>query len=336
MKKIFSLVLVLALVLSAFVGCNNSQQGNTPTDNAEATPTAEAYTPVDIKVGALMGPTGMGMSKLMDDAKKKTAANNYTFELFSAPTDITGLIINGELNIAAVPTNLAATLYNKTKGQVQLLALNTLGVLYVLEKGNTVNSIKDLEGKKIYSSGQAATPQYALDYVLKANGIKCEVEYFATHAELATQALSGNADIILIPEPQVSTILSKNSEFRIAVDFNAAWDEATENKSLFSMGCLVVRKDFAENNADAVAKFLEEYAASVKYVNENPENGGKLIAEYGIVPSEAIAKKAIPNAKMVTISGEEMKTKTIPYLQILFDSNPTSIGGAMPGNDFYY
>ncbi len=337
MKKIFSLVLAVLLVVSVFAGCTENQGAVvTPTPDLTPEVTPEPYQAVDIKVGALKGPTGMGISKLMDDAKNKKAANNYTFELFGAPTDITGLIINEELQIAAVPTNLAATLYNKTKGKVQLLALNTLGVLYIMEKGNTVNSIKDLEGKKIYSSGQAATPQYALDYVLKANNVNCEVEYFATHAELATQALSGNADIILIPEPQVSTILSKNSDFRIAVDFNAAWDEACENKALFSMGCLVVNKKFAQENPKAVEKFLEEYTASVKFVNENPKDGAKLIAENGIVPNEAIAEKAIPNSKMVTISGDEMKTKTETYLKILFDSNPQSIGGALPGADFYY
>ncbi len=320
MKKLITLILILTLVLTMFAGCNKP----------------EDYVGVDIKIGALIGPTGMGMSKLMNDSDKKLTANNYTFELFSAPTDITGLILNGELNIAAVPTNLAATLYNKSKGQVKLLAINTLGVLYILEKGNTVNSINDLQGKKIYSAGQAATPQYALDYVLKANNITCEVEYFADHQELATQALQGNADIILIPEPQVSNILSKNSDFRIAVDFNEAWNDATNNTSIFSMGCLVVRKDFAELNPDAVEKFLEEYTASVKYVNENTEDASKLIADYKIVASQAIAQKAIPNCKMVTISGDEMKTKTKPYLQILFDSDPKSIGGAMPGEDFYY
>lgn len=336
MKKIFSIALILTLIISVFAGCNNSAQN--PTVSPEQSPTAspENYAPVDIKVGALNGPTGMGMSKLMADSDAKKTANNYTFELFSAPTDMTGLIINGELQIAAVPTNLAATLYNKTNGQVKLLALNTLGVLYILEKGNTVNSIKDLEGKKIYSSGQAATPQYALDYVLKANNINCEVEYFATHAELATQALKGNADIILIPEPQVSNILSKNSDFRIAVDFNAAWNEATDNTAIFSMGCLVVRKDFAEANPKAVEKFLEEYTASVKYVNDNIEEASQLIANYKIVADQAIAKAAIPNCKMVTISGEEMKTKTQPYLKILFDSDNKSIGGALPGEDFYY
>lgn len=326
MKKLFCVVLMVALILSAFVGCNNSDEKNKP----------DEYTAVDINVGALIGPTGMGFSKLMADSDAKKTANNYKFELFSAPTDITGLILNGELQIAAVPTNLAATLYNKSKGNVKLLTLNTLGVLYILEKGDTIHSIKDLEGKKIYSSGQAATPQYALDYVLKQNNINCEVEYFSTHAELATQALTGNADIILIPEPQVSNILSKNKGFRIAVDFNQAWDDATNKTSLFSMGCLVVRKDFADANPKAVEKFLEEYAASVKYVNENAQEASQLIANYKIVADQNIALQAIPNCKMVTISGEEMKTKTKPYLQILFESDAKSIGGALPGEDFYY
>ncbi len=328
MKKLLTITLALTLVLSIFAGCNTTE--------TNPTPTPESYKAVDIKVGALIGPTGMGMSKLMADSDQKKTANNYNFELFSAPTDITGLILNGELQIAAVPTNLAATLYNKSKGGVKLLALNTLGVLYVLEKGNTVNSIKDLEGKKIYSSGQAATPQYALDYVLKQNNVTCEVEYFATHQELATQALKGNADIILMPEPQVSNILSKNSDFRIAVDFNAAWNEATNNTSIFSMGCLVVRKDFADANPKAVEKFLEEYTASVQYVNNNPEDASQIIADYKIVADKAIAQKAIPNCKMVTISGEEMKTKTKPYIQILFESDSKSVGGALPGEDFYY
>ncbi len=332
MKKILSLILVLILSAAVFAGCNTNM-GETATPTPEATP---EYKSVDFKIGALMGPTGMGMSKLMSDAEAKTTVNNYSFELFNAPTDITTLLLNGELDIAAVPTNLAATLYNRSQGKVQLLALNTLGVLYILEKGDTINSIADLEGKKIYSSGKASTPEYALNYVLEKNNVNCTVEYFATHAELATQALQGNADIILIPEPQVSTILSKNKGFRIAVDFNSAWDEACGNTALFSMGCLAIRKEFAENNKTAVDKFLEEYTASVKYVNENHDEGAALIAKYKIVPSAEIAKTAIPNAKMVTISGEEMKTKTETYLKILFDSDSKSIGGALPSEDFYY
>ena len=331
MKKILSVVLAAMLLLS-FCACSNG--GDAP--KTSPSPTAEEYTGIDIKVGALKGPTGMGISKLAQDAKENKTANNYSIELFSAPTDITGLIVNGELDIAAVPTNLASTLYNKTNGGVQLLALNTLGVLYVMEKGDTIHSLSDLDGKKIYSSGKASTPEYALNYVLKQNNISCEVEYFATHAELMTQALAGAADIILIPEPNVSTILAKNAGFRIALDFNKEWDKACNNSAYFSMGCLVVRSEFAKNNKAAVDKFLEEYTASVNYVNNNVQASAEIIAQMEIVPSAAIAASAIPNCNIVAISGTEMKEKTQPFLQILFESDATAIGGKMPGEDFYY
>lgn len=333
MKKI--LCVVIALMLLAFTACGKTET-NVPTPGNGPTATAEEFTPSTFNIGALKGPTGMGISKLMAESENGKYKNPYKVELFSAPTDVTALLLKGELDIAALPTNLAATLYNKSQGKIQLLALNTLGVLYILEKGETVRSINDLEGKKIYSSGQASTPEYALNYVLKANNVNCEVEYFATHAELAANALQGKADIILIPEPQVSTIIAKDSSFRIAVDFNAAWDEACNNTALFSMGCLAIRKEFAENNKAAVEQFIKDYAASVKFVNENPKDGAELIAKYEIVPSAAIAEKAIPNCKMVTVTGNEMKTKTQAFLQILFDSDAKSIGGALPGEDFYY
>lgn len=334
MKKFLSVLIIAILTVVSFASCGT----NTGEPETSATPvtTEESFTPADFKIGALKGPTGMGISKLMDESEKNTYRNNYSVELFSAPTDVTALLLKGELDIAAVPTNLAATLYNKSEGKIQLLALNTLGVLYVLEKGDTVRSIKDLEGKKIYSSGQASTPEYALNYVLKANNVNCEVEYYATHAELATHALAGDADIILIPEPQVSTILSKNSDFRIAVDFNEAWNDACENKAIFSMGCLAVRKEFATENKQALEEFIKDYTASVEFVNNNAKEVSEIIAKYEIVASASIAEKAIPNCKMVTVTGEEMKTKTATYLQILFDSDPTSIGGALPSEDFYY
>lgn len=317
MKKLFSVLLVLALTVGVLAGCTPKEKTN-------------------INIGALKGPTGMGLSKLMVDNDNSKAANAYSFELFKAPTDITGLIMNNELDIAAVPTNLAATLYNKTNGGVKIIALNTLSVLYVLEKGNTINSINDLEGKKVYASGQGATPEYAVNYLLEQNNISCEVEYFANHDEVVTQAIAGNADIVIIPEPNVSTLLKKSSDYRVALDINDVWEATTQGKSLISMGCIVARTEFIENNKDAVDAFLKEYAKSVEYVNENVEDAAKIIAQKGIIADEEIAKKAIPNASMVCIKGEEMKTKTTPFLQILFDSNPKSLGGALPGEDFWY
>jgi len=313
MKRIFSIALIIVF-LFCFTGCKEKDV-------------------LKIKIGVLAGPTGMGMAKLMKDAE--TGESNYSFELFSAPTDVTGLLVNKELDIAALPTNLASALYNKTNGEVILLAVNTLGVLYVLEKGDTVHSVNDLEGKKIYSSGQSSVPQYALDYVLKQSNISCEVEYFATHQELATQALSGNADIILLPEPMVSTVLAKNSDFRIALDFNSVWEDACDRKALLAMGCLAVRKEFYESNRSAVEGFLKEYKASVEFVNNNSEQAAEYIAELKIVPAAAIALKAIPNSKIVFINGDEMKAKVNEFLQILYESDKTSIGGNIPKDDFY-
>ena len=337
MKKIICLIMILVMGTVFFTACStNAENEPEPSATAESSETeATPFESADFNIGVLQGPTGMGMSKLMKDAEENKYSNNYNVELFSAPTDVTGLIINGELDVAALPTNLAATLYNKTGGNIQIIALNTLGVLYILEKGDTIHSIKDLNGKKICSSGAAATPEFALNYVLKANNVECETEYFATHAELAAQALAGNADIILIPEPQVSTIMSKSSDFRIAVDFNEAWNDATDNSSYMSMGCIAVRREFADKNGQALEQFIKDYAESVEFVNNDPSEGGKLIAQYGIVPSAEIAEKAIPNAKIVTVTGEEMKNKTDGFLKVLFDSDPKSIGGALPNEDFY-
>lgn len=317
MKKIVTLLLVAVLTVGLFASCAPSEKTH-------------------INVGALKGPTGMGMSKLMVDAKDGKTANDYEFEVFAAPTEVTGLLLNGELDIAAVPTNLAATLYNKSGGKIKIVALNTLSVLYVLEKGNTIESFTDLEGKKIYASGKGATPEYALNYLLKENNITCEVEYFANHEEVVTQALAGNADIIVIPEPNVSNLKSKSPEYRIAIDINDVWAQTSQGQSLISMGCIVAQTEFIENNKKALNEFLKEYADSVKYVNEDIDNAAGIIAELGIVPSRAIAQNAIPNSSIVCITGEEMKTKATPFIKILFDSNPQSVGGKLPGEDFWY
>ncbi len=334
MKKL--VCIFLTLILFVFAGCSQTPADVTPTPEApQSTPTAEAYVGIDINIGALKGPTGMGFSKLMTDAQNKKTANNYDIELFADPTEIPALLKKGELDIAAIPTNLAANLYNKNDGNVQLLALNTLGVLYIIEKGDTIKSVKDLEGKKICSFGKSATPEFALKYVLKQENINCEVEFYDATA-LAAMAKNGTADVILVPEPQVTTLIMNNPDFRVALDFNEVWNEACDNSALLSMGCLAIRKEFAQNNPKAVEKFLEEYSASVAFVNANVDEAATMIESFGIVPKAAIAKKAIPNSKIVAIYGDDMKAKTQAFLQILFESEPASIGNAVPGEDFYY
>lgn len=340
LKKILSVIVSAGVIAMALAGCTGGGNNPSAAGSAQGTQSAQGAQKTAVKVAGLKGPTGIGMVKLMQDGKNGAAQNDYSFELVGAPDNIVSMISNGTVDIAAVPTNLAATLYNKTGGKVKLLALNTLGVLYILEKGESIQSIADLKGKTVYATGQASTPEYALNYILEANGLKAgqdvQVEYLAEHSELAAKALAGQADIIMLPEPFVTTVLSKDAGFRVAVDLNSEWKKASEDSSIFSMGALMVRTEFLENNKAAVDKFLEEYEASVKYVNENIEASAELVAGENIMASKELAAKAIPNCNIVYIDGREMQDKTQPFLKLLFDNNPKSVGGALPGEDFYY
>lgn len=352
MKKVLSLLLAAAMVFT-FGACAPKEKAGTETPDTPAqqqtpgTP-AEPETPeapaekIDIRVAALKGPTAMGMVKLMDDAEKGEGANNYIFTLAGAPDELTGPIIQGEFDIAAVPTNLAAVLYNKTEGKVKLAALNTLGVLYVVERGDTIQSVADLKGKTIYSSGQGAVPEYALNYVLEKNGLKpgedVTVEYKSEHAEIATLLAAGNAQVALLPQPFVTATLAQNENLRVALDLTEAWDAATGGESTLTMGAILVNAAFAQEHPDAVAAFLDEYKASVEYTNgtDTIADAAALVEKYGIVAKAALAQKAIPACNIVFIDGEEMQKLASGFFQVLYDANPQSVGGKLPDEAIYY
>ena len=304
------------------------------TSSAESTSEAEPMLPESIKVAALKGPTAMGLTKLMDDDEKNNLP--YEFTIAGAADEITPLIAQGKVDFACVPANLGAVLYKKTEGKISALAVNTLGVLYICENGDTVKSVADLKGKTIYSSGKGATPEYALNFILKSNGIENDVniEWKSEHSECLAALLANENAVAMLPQPFVTTAQMKNEGVRVAIDLNDAWDDLNLSSTLLT-GIVVVRKEFAENNPDAVKDFLERYSASVKFVNENIDEAAELIGKYDIVPA-AVAKKAIPSCHIVCISGDEMKSKLSGYLQMLFEQLPASIGGAMPADDFYY
>lgn len=324
LKKIISMAIAAIISCTALVSCSGGS------DNAKLDR--------DIKVYALKGPTGMGMAKLMSDSDAGTTTNKYDFTIASAPDEVTAEIIKGNYDIAALPTNLASVLYNKTEGKIRVAAVNTLGVLYVLENGDTVNSLEDLNGKELYATGQGSTPEYILRYVLETNGIDCNVTYLAEHSELAAQMISGDVSLGMLPVPNATTVLAQ-SDARTAIDLTAEWKKAAEkngDSSALYMGCVIVNPDFIEESPEAVDAFLEEYAASVKYVNENIDDASAMIESYSIVPKAAIAKKAIPDAHMVCITGDEMKTGLSGFYNVLFGFDPKSVGGAVPADDIYY
>ena len=248
-------------------------------------------------------------------------------------------IIKGEYEIAALPTNLAAALYNKTEGALMIAAVNTLGVLYILENGNTIQSLQDLAGKTIYATGQGSTPEYILNYILAANNIECEVIYLAEHAELATQMASGSVVLGMLPVPNSTTVLAKNADVRVALNLTEEWEKAAiknGDESALYQGCLVIRREFAEQYPQTVKKFLADYKASVDFIHEDLDIAAETVAACELIPSAAIAKKAIPDANIVFVTGEEMIQGLTGFYKVLHGSNPKSVGGKLPDENIYY
>lgn len=318
MKKLLSFMLVIAMMLTLTLSF------------------AETETTLP-RVVALKGPTAMGLTKMMTDE-----AANYDFQVVGAVDEISPLLIKGEVDIAAVPANLASVLYNKTEGKVQVLAVNTMGVLYIVENGDTIHSVEDLKGKTIYTSGKGATPEYALNFILTANGIDpatdVTIDFRSEHTECLTALLSNEGSVAMLPQPFLTTAMMKQEGIRMALDLNTEWaalQEGQENQSALITGVMVVRTEFAQQNPEAVAAFMNSYSASVDFVNANPEEASKLIAAFDIVP-EPVALKALPYCQIVYIDGAEMKEMLSGYLQVLFDQNPQAVGGALPGDAFYY
>lgn len=300
-------------------------------------PVSEEPAPESVRVLTLKGPTGMGMAKLICDSEDGTASLPYAFTVASAPDQISAEVIKGSFDIAAVPVNLASVLYNKTEGSILAAGVNTLGVLYVLEEGETVSALEDLKGKTLYATGQGSTPEYVLNYILSKNGIDPEkdltVTYLAEHAELATQMTAGSAKLGMLPEPNVTSVLLGNSGTRVALDLTAEWAKVSDTKLV--QGVLIVRKGFAEDHPQALKDFLDEYGQSVAYTASNPDEAASLIERAGIIPKAAVAKKALPNCNIVLLTGEESKAAISAMLAVLHDANPASVGGKLPDEAFY-
>lgn len=317
MKKVLMGLVVLAMILTLALGVTS----------------AEGAT----NVIALKGPTAMGMVKMMSDGDEA-----YDFTIAAAIDEVTPLLVKGDVDIAAVPANVSSVLYNNTEGKVSVLAINTLGVLYIVENGDTVESFEDLRGRTIYASGKGATPEYALNYLLNANGIDPEtdvtIEYKSEHTECLASLLANEGSVAMLPQPFVTTAQMKQPNVRVALDMNAEWDrvqEGSDHPSAMLTGVVVARTAFIEENPDAVNAFLDAYKESVAFANENIEETAALIGQYDIV-TEEVAKVALPYCGITYIDGEDMQTRLSGYLQVLIDQDPSSVGGALPDEDFYY
>ena len=321
-KSLLIVSMILIMTLMAFTGCGT-----------QAEEPAELSAPVNI--ACMNGPTGMGMVDLMGN-------ENYNIEVFQAPTDAVPKIISGEIDVACVPSNLAAVLYNKTEGQIVSVSPMVMGVLHILGNGVEVSDVADLKGQTIVSAGQGGTPEYALQEVLQNAGLEMgkdvKVEWLASHADVNAKLLSDEGTIAMVPEPFVSAALAQGAgKVTDLFDMNTLWSEATGQD--FPMGVLIARRDFVENRGSDLNILLNDLAASIEDVNSASDEVAQKIVDAGFLGNADIAKAAIPNCNLTLYTGDElakgaeiMKT----FNETMFALTPPAVGGALPGEDLYY
>ena len=334
MKKVLSLVLVMVMCLSVFTACSSNEESDIDVPVSTAT----------FAIAGMKGPTTMGMTKLMKDAEVNNAdeayeGNVYNVEMYGTAQEINPLLIQGQLDVAAVPANVAATLYAKTEGAVQVAAVNTLGVLYMVQIGDAVQSVQDLVGKTIYTTGKGTTPEFTLRHILAENGIDPDkdvtIEFKSEATEVGALLAAAEGDMVaMLPQPYVTAVQAQNANVTVCLDMTEEWGKISDQQLI--TGVLVARKAFIEENKEAFDVFLADYAASTKYVTENVDEAAAWVAEYGIVAKEPLAKKAIPQCNITCVTGEEMKALVNNYCSVLFDQNSASVGGTMPDEAFYY
>lgn len=344
------LPLLLALALLAACGGPTAQEtpAPSPSPSVSAEPSPSPSVPAErpeMSFGALVGPSGVGASKLMADNDAGLTRNDYEVTLAAENSQIVAGLSNGEIDVAAVASNVAANLYQKTGGGVQVVAVSGLGVLYILENGDSVEDMQDLEGKTLYATGQGANPEYVLNYLLTENGVDpSEVDIQWKPAdEIAALMASDQAWLCMLPVPAATGVLKKNDKVREALDLSAEWDKL-ENGSRLTMTTLVVRKDFIAEDPEALANFMLDYQDSVDYMTDpanlaltGPDSPTALMVQYGLVANEAIAKAALPKCALTFITGAENIQAAIQgYYEVLWTANPASIGGSLPDDGFYY
>lgn len=325
MRKVTAVALSFAMLGALLTGCGSGK----------------AEEKVTVKVGALKGATTLGLLPLEDKAANGEAGENYEFSMMTAADELLPMMIKGELDIALLPSNVASILYQKTNGGVTVIDINTLGVLYMVSGDSSVTGVEDLAGRTIYLTGKGTTPDYVLHYILSGNGMDadsdCTLEYKSEATEVAA-LLAENPDAIgLLPQPFVTAACAQNDALSVILDMNAEWEKLQgEDGSRLVTGVTVVRNEFLQEHENAVVTFMEEHQASAQSMNSDVENGAKLAAASEIIAKEPIALKAIPKCNITYIDGADMKQALSGYLEVLYEQNPESIGGALPGDDFYY
>lgn len=339
MKKILSLLLVLIICMGIFSACGKPNNDNDDNDANDDVNEEDNGKKEPIKVSVLNGTTGFGIAYLMSQDENGTSANNYEFKVETDASNIVSGLIAGSIDMAALPTNAAANVYNKSNGKVQVLAINTLGVLYLAQKDGKISSIQELEGKTIYVPAQ--NPTFISKYIFDSNNINVKLDSttYSTPAALQAAVVAGQVEYAILPQPVITAAIAgakkANFTYNIALDLTAEWNKIPNSEKLVQ-GCIVVRKEFAESNKKRVADFLSEYQKSIEYLNTNVKDASEFIVKYNIFANASVAEKAIPSCNVTFISGIDMKNAMSAFIKAMYNIAPASIGNKLPADDFYY
>ena len=324
MKKLLALTLSLLLIVGLFAGCKETP---VEVDNTV------------VRLAGMKGPTTMGLVGLLDKNEQGTSKNKYDFSLKGAADEIVPLLSKGELDVAAVPANVASVLYNKTEGKISVIALSNLGVLYVVERGESIKSVADLKGKTIYATGKGTTPEYSLRYILEKNNINPDtdvtLEFMGEATEVVAKLSQNEGAIAMLPQPYVTVASQKIADLTTRLDLNAEWEKVGGDSRMVT-GVIVARTEFIEEHPVVIKNFLDEYKESIEFVNSDNAAAATLIEKIGIVEKAPIAQKALPFCNIKFLEGAELKSAMEGYLKVLYDSNPAAVGGKLPADEFYY
>lgn len=325
MKKKLTLIILMTCIICMFLAACGSKK--------------EESTQAPLRIGSLKGPTSMGLVNLMYASENGETEGQYEFTMETQPDVIMTAMVQGDLDIALVPANVASIMYNKTQGAVSVIDINTLGVLYLVSGDSSITDMESLEGRTIYIPGKGTTPEYVLTSLLDSYSMtdKVTLEFKSEATEAAALLAQDPNAVGLLPQPFVTAATTKNADLNIVMDLNTEWDKFWgSDGGMIVTGVTVVRNDVLNERHGDVVNFMNEQQQSVNLANSDMEATAKLIVEKGIVENEAVALKAIPGCNITYIAGKQMMDAYGLYLDILYSYDPSSVGGAVPAEGFYF
>lgn len=292
---------------------------------------------VHVDIMALQGPTGLTLVKMIKDRPELGENVTTDYALIKSPDQIVAKLVTEEAEIAALPTNLAAVIYNKGIN-IRLLAITNWGVNYVVGRDDSIQSWADLKGKTVAIAPKGATPDLLFRFLTETNGLNAvqdlDLRYFPSPVELAHLVIAGQTDLAILPEPWATHVTMQDPSAKILLDFQLEWKDRQNRDRSYPQSCLVVNGEFAGKHPEILAAFFKEAAASGAWVNQYPKFAALLGEEYLSIPAQA-GELAIPRCNLNFIKATEVRKEIDYFFQVLYRFNPNSIGESIPDEKFY-